>query len=252
MQFPEQNAVRRKISHLLHVHQESKAAIRPHFFLSGPSGSGKSYSVKQLCEERNMSFFEMNAAQITAEGISGNSLSKAMRPLKATWMKPNVVFVDEFDKLFLRNGSDAYGHQSDVQDEFLTMLESEKTSVFGDYGKYEPVKVDNTLFIFAGAFNGVTVENHDDLLKAGIRPEFIGRVPLMFSMPSPELDSLLKAVQNSSLLDSYCDLYRITGKARKETVEAIQKGIQDAYAESGGVIGIRMINHAIHTHFLKD
>lgn len=99
-----------------------------------------------------LSFLEVNAAQITKEGISGNSLSKILSPLVNYSHTPIVVFVD--DKLFINGNTNsqlANESTASVQNEFLKLLESDTTSVFGDYGKYISVPIDNVLF--AGAFN---------------------------------------------------------------------------------------------------
>ena len=68
---------------------------------------------------------EINAAQLTKEGTSGNSLSKALSPIM---MLPanqlTIVFVDEFDKLFINgnmNSSLANEVTVGVQNEFLTV-----------------------------------------------------------------------------------------------------------------------------------
>lgn len=39
------------------------------------------------------------------------------------------------------------------RNEFLKVLESDTTSVFGDYGKYINASTKKVLFVFAGAFN---------------------------------------------------------------------------------------------------
>lgn len=121
----------------------SNCKIRPHFILTGESG--KSFTIKQLCDE--LDFLEINAAQITKEGISGNSLSKILSPLVNYGRV--VVFVDEFDKLFVSGNTNsqlASESTTCVQNEFLKLLESETTSVFGDYGKYITVPINNVLF----------------------------------------------------------------------------------------------------------
>ena len=48
-----------------------------------------------------MAFMEINGAQLTKEGTSGNSLSKALTPLLEMSEKLVICFVDEFDKLFI-------------------------------------------------------------------------------------------------------------------------------------------------------
>jgi ATP-dependent protease Clp ATPase subunit len=147
----------KETSRIFEIFRASESEIRPHFLLTGPSGSGKSFTIAQLAKRFNLGFIEVNAAQLTKEGTSGNSLSKALSPLGQTGGKPTVVFVDEFDKLFISgNSNDSCAHESTtgVQNEFLKVLESDTASVFGDYGKYVNVPISNTLFVFAGAFNG--------------------------------------------------------------------------------------------------
>ena len=51
--FPEQIKVTAQITHLFTVAQRSECRIRPHFFLTGPTGSGKSYLVNQVAEAKN-------------------------------------------------------------------------------------------------------------------------------------------------------------------------------------------------------
>lgn len=246
--FPSQNLISRQIRHLVSVHVESQAEIRPHFFLTGPTGSGKSYLTKTICDSMEIPYFEMNAAQLTAEGLSGNSLSKAMRPLREIWDKPNICFVDEFDKLFKRNGESTEGFRSQVQDEFLHVLESKNASIFTDYGKYEPVKVENTLFIFAGAFNGFEIKDIQSLREAGMRPEFVGRVPLVFTTNSIPIEELRAALPKVKLFRNYLAMYPQTVQrhAIKEICAMMEKQIKQAD------LGVRMLNSCIHQYFMKD
>ena len=52
--FPEQHRITKQITHLFITTQKSECQIRPHFFLTGPSGSGKSFLVNQVAEEMNI------------------------------------------------------------------------------------------------------------------------------------------------------------------------------------------------------
>ena len=67
----------------------------------GQSGSGKSKTIQALVEEFEVNFVEINDAQLTKEGTSGNSLSKALSPLSVKTQSPTLCFVEEFDKLFI-------------------------------------------------------------------------------------------------------------------------------------------------------
>lgn len=134
-----QESLVKEINRIFKIFKASDCQLRPHFILTGESGSGKSFTIKQLCDANQLAFIEVNAAQLTREGTSGNSLSKVLSPLVQMGNKPTVVFVDEFDKLFISgnsNGQLANEATTCVQNEFLKVLESDTTSVFGDYGKY--------------------------------------------------------------------------------------------------------------------
>lgn len=87
-----QSDVVKEISKILDIFVASNAKIRPHFILAGSSGSGKSYSIKSLCKEKDIQMVEINAAQITKEGTSGNSLSKSLSPLANYKHRNAVVF----------------------------------------------------------------------------------------------------------------------------------------------------------------
>uniref|UniRef100_A0AB39ACT2 ATP-dependent Clp protease ATP-binding subunit n=1 Tax=Erwinia phage Fifi051 TaxID=3238787 RepID=A0AB39ACT2_9CAUD len=247
MLFPQQFKVVGQMEHILSVFQKSESAIRPHFHLTGPSGSGKSFLVSELCKKMGIPFIEMNAAQLTAEGLSGNSLSKALRPLREHWNMPNIVFVDEFDKLFQTNGEKTENFRSQVQDEFLTCLESKYASVFTDYGKYEPVVVNNSLFIFGGAYSNQKITSLPQLKDAGMRTEFLGRVPLvLFTEPVP-LDELKKHITKLDLYMQYKNLYPET--VDKEAVKGITAILIKQNKETP--IGIRLLNTAIHMYFMR-
>ena len=117
-----QEALITEIDRIFEIFVSSECEVRPHFILTGPSGSGKSLTIRTLAEKHEMGFIEVNAAQLTKEGMSGNSLSKALGPLAQMQNRPSVVFVDEFDKLFISgNSNDSHAHESTtgVQNEFL-------------------------------------------------------------------------------------------------------------------------------------
>lgn len=244
--FPQQEKLANDLINLLSIFTESEAKIRPHFHLTGPSGSGKSYLLKQICEAMKVPMIEVNAAGITAEGLSGNSLSKAIRKLREHWNEPNVIFVDEFDKLFQRNGSSTEDFRSGVQDEFLTCLESKYASVFTDYGKYEPTVIENSLFVFAGAYSNQRINTLKALRDAGMRTEFVGRVPLVFESLEVPLHELKKYIPEVALFKEYRKLFK-EGRDSQHVAKIIQiMNEQDKESK----IGIRLMNSAIHQHFL--
>jgi ATP-dependent protease Clp ATPase subunit len=67
-----------ELKRVVEIFVNSECELRPHFILTGSSGSGKSHIISQLAKELDVGFLEINAAQLTKEGTAGNSLSKAM------------------------------------------------------------------------------------------------------------------------------------------------------------------------------
>lgn len=235
---------------LFETFKKSRGNIRPHFVLTGSSGTGKSANIATLSKHHKLEFLEINAAQLTAEGVSGNSLSKALSPLKEMQDSLTVCFVDEFDKLFIRGQSNselAHDTTVQVQNEFLKVLETGSTAVFGDYGKYVPVDTSKVLYVFAGAFNGAKDIDSGKLKSFGIRPEFLGRVNLTFNMPNISFNSYLKVLQDHPLLNDYLKLY--TEFDKKKVLKDLKESLQEKFDQN--VIGLRLLSSIIHNYFIK-
>lgn len=240
----------REINRIFKIFKASECQLRPHFILTGESGSGKSFTIKQLCDANQLSFIEVNAAQLTREGTSGNSLSKALSPLMQLGNKPTIVFVDEFDKLFISgnsNGQLANESTTCVQNEFLKVLESDTTSVFGDYGKYINAPTKNVLFVFAGAFNNEPNITIDRLRDFGVKTEFLGRVGLVYNTKPLTLEDLYQILESSEILKKYLSLFE---NIEKETaIDAIKQHLKRSFENN--TLGARTINTLIHQYFIK-
>lgn len=238
------------LSKIFKIFKSSECIIRPHFILTGTSGSGKSFTIKSMAEENELGFLEINAAQLTKEGTSGNSLSKALSPLTQSGNKPYIVFVDEFDKLFISgNSNDSQAHESTtgVQNEFLKVLEADTASVFGDYGKYINIPISNVLFVFAGAFNGEEDITLDRLREIGLKTEFLGRVGLVYNTKPLSLEDLCNIIDNSELLSQYCELFE--GSDKNKIINILKDHLKTNYEMN--TIGARLINTMIHQYFIK-
>lgn len=249
MTVPEQQSIISEMSRIADIFVNSEGEIRPHFFLTGPSGSGKTYTVQNLAARYGVAYHEINAAQLTKEGTSGNSLSKALAPIRNKSAGLCICFVDEFDKLFIsgNNNTDlAHEVTHGVQNEFLKVLESKTTSVFGDYGKYDEVKINHVLFIFAGAFNGEDNITLDRLREFGIKTEFLGRVGLIYNLPKLSLNSLYETLKNSSLLRQYLALFPDVNE--KQVIHDVMEAVSRNYDKN--TLGIRLLNTLLHQYFI--
>lgn len=239
-----------EVTKIINIFKSSNCEIRPHFIVTGPSGSGKTHTISTIAEQSELSFFEINAAQLTKEGVSGNSLSKALTPLLQISGKPCVVLVDEWDKLFISgNSNDSCAHESTtgVQNEFLKVLEGNTFTIFGDYGKYVNIPAKNVLFVFAGAFNGEKDITIDRLREIGVKTEFLGRVGLVYNTHPLTLEDMYDIIDNNKLLKTYCKLYK---NVKEEDVKAKLKEYVKENFELN-TIGARLINSLVHKYFIK-
>ena len=236
------------IRRVMEIFSSSEGEIRPHFIVTGPSGSGKSHTIQTLAEELDINFFEINAAGLTKEGTAGNSLSKALTPLLHAGGRPTICFVDEFDKLFISgNANSDLAHETTngVQNEFLKVLEG-SAAVFGDYGKYINVKTDTVLFVFAGAFNGEENIDLDRLREFGIKTEFLGRVGLAFGLEKVSLEQMADILDRSKLLSNYLELF--TDVKKPDVTRSVMRVVEENFENNS--IGVRLINTLIHQYFI--
>lgn len=238
------------IDRIFKIFVNSKCKIKPHFILTGPSGAGKSFNIKLSAEMNGLNYMEVNGAQLTKEGTSGNSLSKALAPLANTGGKPTICFVDEFDKLFISGNSNAQlAHETTngVQNEFLKVLESDHTTVYGDYGKYIDVSSENVLFVFAGAFNGEENISVDRLREFGIKTEFIGRVGLVYCLNKLSLEDLRNILNKSVLLNNYLKLF--PDVKREDVISTIMEVVSANYEKN--TLGARLLTTLLNKYFIE-
>lgn len=246
----EQQVVLTQLNKVVQIFVSSEGQIRPHFMLTGPSGSGKSHLIQHIADEHKINYLEVNAAQLTKEGTSGNSLSKALAGLANKGNTPCICFVDEFDKLFISgnsNSSLAHETTNGVQNEFLKVLESRTTAVFGDYGKYVDINIEDVLFVFAGAFNGEDNLTIDRLRDFGIKTEFLGRVGLVYNLTKLSVNSMYAALLASKTFATYLQLFPDCDK--QHCINTVMAVVQETHEKN--TLGIRLLNTLLHQYFIN-
>lgn len=237
------------IERILQVFAKSKGTIKPHFILTGPTGSSKTYTVETLCDTLGINLINVNSAQLTVEGVAGNSVSKSLAQLKESNGRPTVVLFDEFDKLLnLGEGSNSISDDItvNVQNEILKVLEGGTTEVFGNYGKYDKVSCDKVLYIFAGAFGGKEITGLPSFLEFGVKPELLGRIGLHYHLDRITLEEMQELLNKSDLLRKYTDL--MSGADPEDALDTIREELNVQY--DNNILGVRLINTLVHQYFI--
>ena len=250
--------------------------------IAGPTGTGKTLIASTLASYLDVPFVVTDATTITESGYAGDDsevlIDKLLQAAEYDIEKAQlgIIYVDEIDKKAKRNDMVSLSRDvsgEGVQQSLLKLMEGVTITVPNKHGDH-PEKVDvdttNILFIVGGAFiglddivkqrvgkgrigfnddNQLKLDNWElhlqtpDLVKYGLIPEFVGRLPsvnVLHQLTEEELIKILTEPQDS-IIDQIKVLFSLDKIQIEFNIKALEEIASIAIEQNLGARGLRKI-----------
>ena len=215
---------------------------------------------------------------------AGGDVEKASR---------GIICIDEIDKIARRGGGPSVSRDvsgEGVQQALLKLLEGKSCSITPDGARNRPqqelitVDTSNILFVCTGAFNGIeelvrrrvgsggmgfgaridksdqsknelrSLARTEDLVKFGMIPEFMGRLPIIVSADELDVTALVEVLwrPKNALVKQYQRLFDMEGVKLRFNDDALLSVAEEAARRNAGASGLRAILEEVMLDVMYD
>ncbi|CAE7774317.1 clpX [Symbiodinium sp. CCMP2456] len=158
-----------------------KNYTKPNILLLGPTGSGKTYLLRNLADLIGVPFVKADATKFTETGYVGRDADEVMGELlqaadgDVELAQVGIVYVDEIDKVCSEGGGRTSSFRRATQSTFLKLMEDTEVTVggqgprlvLGAMGGDKGTKMStrHVLFVFSGAFSQLDEKLKEDHIR---------------------------------------------------------------------------------------
>ena len=266
---------------------------KSNILLIGPTGCGKTLFAQTLARILKVPFAIADATTLTEAGYVGDDVENILlRLVQAAdydieLAQRGIIYVDEIDKIARKSENTSITRDvsgEGVQQALLKILEGTVANV-PPHQEFIQIDTKNILFICGGAFDGIEkiieqrldkktigfgaeieskkkkdmsallreIQPHD-LLKFGIIPELVGRLPVITALQSLNQEQLVRILTEpkNALVKQYKKLLEYDNVDLEFQPEALTAAAEKAIARGIGARGLRAVLEEVMTQVMYD
>jgi ATP-dependent protease Clp ATPase subunit len=197
---------------------------KSNILMLGPTGCGKTYLAQTLAKMLNVPFAIADATALTEAGYVGEDVENILLKLiqaadyDVKRAETGIIYIDQVGKRGIGFGAEVHSKaEIDTQDHFAEVMP-------------------------------------EDLIKFGLIPEFIGRLPVVASVTNLDKDSLVQILSKpkNALVKQYTRLFEMDGVELEFTTDALEAIADQAIHRGTGARGLRAIMEEVLLPVMYD
>ena len=232
---------------------------KSNILMLGPTGCGKTYLAQTLAKMLNVPFAIADATALTEAGYVGEDVENILLKLiqaadyDVKRAETGIIYIDEVDKIARKSENPSITRDvsgEGVQQALLKILEGTQASVPPQGGRKHP----HQEFIQIDTTDHVAEVMPEDLIKYGLIPEFIGRLPVVASVTNLDMDSLVTILSEpkNALVKQYTRLFEMDNVELEFTQDALEAIADQAIHRGTGARGLRAIMEEVLLPVMYD